>query len=236
MDGLSVHGKYSLDYLGTTLDASGKIGGELSRRICMAKADMRSLCRIWSKSSVPAARRLDIYRALVEAKLLYSLACSCLNTSAARRLNGFQAKCLRMVLRIPAAFHSRISNAEVLRRAKQQLASEKLLNQQLQLFGKAARSTSQAPLRKCCFVGDSLRPLVSHFIRRVGRSTKEWVPTVLDEAIRRVGDFNKMASFIQDEKSWKPFCCTLVRLKLVLKRELALHAALPFFDDRASAL
>ena len=37
-------------YLGTVLNGNGQIGGELSRRIGCAKADFRTLCKVWQHS------------------------------------------------------------------------------------------------------------------------------------------------------------------------------------------
>ena len=48
-------------------------------------------------------KKIDIYAKLVETKLLYGLASVCLTAAQARHLDGFQARCLRRILRIPAA-------------------------------------------------------------------------------------------------------------------------------------
>ena len=62
-------------YLGTVLNGDGQIGGELSRRIGCAKADCRKLCKVWKHSSLSTRRKREIYKNLVESKLLYGLAC-----------------------------------------------------------------------------------------------------------------------------------------------------------------
>ena len=48
-------------------------GHELSRKLGIAKADFESLRRIWNRSSLHWRQKLEIYRSVVESKLLYSL-------------------------------------------------------------------------------------------------------------------------------------------------------------------
>ena len=62
-----------------------------------------------------------------------------------------------------------------------------MLDQQVEQLGKVLRAgpnsllwaSSLAPLSL------SVEPLVSHYVRRVGRPKREWVPAILDEAHRR---------------------------------------------------
>ena len=122
--------------------------------------------------------------------IMYSLSTCCLNKAQLRRLDGFQAKCLRTILGIAPSFYSRISNNEVLRRAAQNSASQTLLQQQLNQFGKVLRSRDTSHLFSSSLVTGtkwSLIPTVSFYIRRVGRPRKEWVPTILKEALTRSG-------------------------------------------------
>ncbi len=135
-----------MSYLGTVLTESGRVGSELGRRIGCAKADFKSLCKVWSHSSLAGKRRLEIYRSLVESKLLYGLSCCCLTAADKRRLDGFQARCLRQVLGIKPAFYSRISNKEVLRRAEHSAATHILAHQQLMMLGKVLRAPQDSPL------------------------------------------------------------------------------------------
>ena len=108
--------KRGIDYLGPIVSCDGLPGHELGRRIGMAKADFLQLQKFWKHSSLPIARKLQIYVALIESKLMYSLSCLCLSAAERRRLDGFQNRCLRCILGIPPAFVSRISNACVLHR------------------------------------------------------------------------------------------------------------------------
>ena len=176
----------SLNYLGATLDDAGQVSSELYCRIGIAKNAFQTVTQVWNHAAIAIGKKVDIYKFLVESKLLHGLASLCLTTAQLRHLDGFQAKCLRSILKIPSAFYSRISNAEVLGRASHRPASALLLQAQLALLGKIIRSGEDSVLRSVSFIGDTLRSATNRYIRRVGRPRKEWIQTVLDEALRRV--------------------------------------------------
>ena len=74
----------------------------------------------------------------------------------------------------------------------------------LQLLGKVIRATPANPLRSSCLVGNTLQPLTSHYIRRVGRPRKEWVTTVLQQALQQAGGSeNTLTQLVQDPAAWK---------------------------------
>ena len=141
-----------MTYLGTNLSSDGRLGTELGRRIGFAKREFQSLCKLWGHSNLPWKRKFQIYCSLIESKLLYGLATCCLTIAEQRRLNGFQARCLRQVLRIKPAFYSRISNQTVLNRANHTTAVELLTRQQLAMFGRVLRSSHISPLHTCAVV------------------------------------------------------------------------------------
>lgn len=74
--------------------------------------------------------------AFVGSKLLYGLSSSWLYVAEQRRLDGFQARCLRRMFNIKHSYFRRVSNREVLKRSKQISLSSQLPNQQLRLFRK----------------------------------------------------------------------------------------------------
>jgi len=154
----------------------------------MAKADFRSLSRVWSRSNLSKKRKLDIFAALVESKLLYGLSTAVYTKAESRRIDGFQSRCLRQLLKIPAAYISRVSNATVLQKCDVQALSQKLLDRQCKYFQKILQTDSNSMVKKVSFVSglsNSLQPATSEFIRRRGRPSKEWIPETLYELRRR---------------------------------------------------
>ena len=122
-----------------------------------------------------------------------------------RRIDGFQARCLRKVLGVPAAFVSRVSNAEVLSRADAKPLSEQLQYRQLVIMGKVARAASGSPLRQDTFIDDSLIPQVGRYIRKVGRPRQEWTTEVMKGGAAKFGCASLFKSMLRscDAKQWK---------------------------------
>ena len=118
----------------------------------------------------------------MESKLLYGLVCGCLTVAEKRRLDGFQARCLRQVLGIQPAFFSRVSNSTVRSRARQSSATALLEKQQLELLGRVLRAPVTTPLHTAALVPGTETPVTSFYIRRRGRPRKEWVPTAIQRA------------------------------------------------------
>ena len=193
----------SLVYLGATLAADGRVGSELSRRIGMAKGDFRALSKVWRHSSLLRARKLEIYRALIESRLLYGLSTACFTKAQLRQLDGFQAKCLRSILGIPPSFVSRVSNACVRQQAECKSSSSLLRERQVSFVGKVLRAGSDSPLRKVSFSPGSLQPATSRYVRRVGRPQQEWIPNVLPHAFQAAGGAQHLEAAAQNQLQWK---------------------------------
>ena len=206
-DGNDLHPKSHMECLGTALSDTACSDTELSRRIGMAKQDFRHLSKVWNHAGLACKRRLHFYQGLVESFFLYSLATSCYTAAQLRRIDGFQAKCIRRILGIPAPFLSRISNAEVVRRSGLALATRRLEHQQLILLGKVLRADLDSPLQTSTFKPTgSMRPITDYYIRRIGRPRKEWIKTVSASASSKYrGDLYDLA---KDEQVWKQVLCT----------------------------
>ena len=120
-----------------------------------------------------------------------------------RKLDEFQARCLRQALRIPHSWESRVSNASVLAKAQHVKASISLQCKQFVYLGKVMRSDQDSPLRTVSFSNNHLRPATSHFLRRIGRLRLELVPTVLDKALSITAGIDRLKDAVQDVNAWK---------------------------------
>ena len=63
-----------------------------------------------------------------------------------------------------------------------------------------APATSQ--LHSCAFQLGTLQPATSHYVRRVGRPRKEWIPTVMAEAAGKAG-WQNLQTLAQDPLRWR---------------------------------
>lgn len=199
-DGSYYPEKDNIEYLGGLLSKDGRSDSELSRKIGIASADFRQLVRLWSHTGVSKSWKMRYFDAFILSKLRYGLASIWLVTAQRRRLDGFCARCIRKILRIPSAFISRISNSEVYQSAGMKPFSVQLLQSQLVLLKRAATSPSSSPMRVHTFVGDSLDPQIGRFIRRIGRPRQDWTSQLLREGIRRMGT-EKFYSMLRDSSA-----------------------------------
>ena len=193
---------HEMQYLGTVLTECGQVNSELSRRIGQAKGEFTSLCKVWKHSALSTKRKLHIFQALVLSKLLYGIAACCFSAAQHRRVNGFQAKCLRSILGIRPAFWSRVSNAEVLRRAGVKPATTILVEQQLTQLGKVLRAPKESALHSTTLTAGTLQPATDFYVRRRGRPRKEWAKSVLQEAHCRNRNGEDLYDVASDKRTW----------------------------------
>jgi hypothetical protein len=155
--------------------ANGKFGCEVSRKIGAASAEFKLLHRVWKNASIPKRRKLQIFDAMILSKLRYALSSSWLVKADLRRLDGFEAACLRKMLGIKHSFWSRVSNAEVRKIAGQPPFSETVRSSQLKLLGQVFIDPQKRALRDVAFhAGDPLTPETAAYVRRVGRPKQNW--------------------------------------------------------------
>ena len=112
-DGQLIPPQDSMMYLGATIHGSGRFGCEVARKIGSARADFRTLQTVWNHASVSRHRKVQLFDSLIQSKLRNATASAWLLKADLRRLDGFQAYCLRRILRIPPSFISRVSNETV---------------------------------------------------------------------------------------------------------------------------
>ena len=189
-------------YLGATLWADGNVHSELNRRLGMAWADFTKLTRLWSHTSITRQRKVEVFEAAIMTGLMYGLSTMWLNVSDQRRLDGFQARCLRRCLGIKPSFISRISNQIVLREASQMPSTRRLCKQQLLLYGKVARAPEDDPLRQLTFCPDSLQPATSRYVRKRGRPRNEWA-NKMQLGATRIAENERLEALVSNELAWK---------------------------------
>ena len=178
-DGSPTPCRARMEYLGTTLTDDVHDNHELVKRIAMAEKDLIALSNVWRRSSLTWRRKLAIYAAMVDSKLLYSLSSICLTVAQERRLNGFQSRCIRVIIGVQPSFISRVSNAEVLAKSGHAAATQLLRKRQMKLLESVLQSCGGHPLRAATFIPRTDRPLTERFVRRRGRPCKEWIRTLL---------------------------------------------------------
>ena len=144
-----------------------------------------------------------IFQSVIVSRLLYGLSSAWLNKADVRRLNGFQARCLRKILRIAPSYYSRISNHTVLERAGQEQLGTQLRRQQLILYGRIARANDEDVLRRLVFVRGLVWPITDTFVRKGGRPKNEWAKQLFAEATGKIGYDKVFDNVVRDRKAWE---------------------------------
>ena len=171
-------------YFGGLLSNDGRVDSEFSRRIGLASAEFRQIRQVWNHASLSQVQKIKLFQSFVLSKLRYGL-CTCWLTSAQRRrLDGFHAQCLQRILRISAAYVSRVPNARVFALAAATPITEQMLRHQLTLLSRVGRSPANDPLRRNCLAKGSANPMIGAYVRRVGRPRHDWTTQFLEEATK----------------------------------------------------
>ena len=159
-DGTQIDEKDSLVYLGSLLNKSGNIGPELNRRLGAARSDFRQLSKVWKHTSLSLQKKLRTFESCIVAKLLYCLHTAWLNVADVRKLDAFQAQCLRDIAGIPHSYIGRVSNKIVLETCRQQKLSTKLVHRQLILFHNVAQLPNDDVVHQAVFQPSSFELLL----------------------------------------------------------------------------
>ena len=195
-----------MKYLGAILYDSGDIKPELGRRLGAAWGEFQRYAHAWKHTAVSKKRKLEVFSALITSKVLYSLSSAWLNKAERRRIDGFQARCLRLILGIAHPYISRVSNKRVLQQSGQKSYSSQLLRQQLVLFGKICRSHDTDALRQLTFQPSSPRPATDSCKRPVGRPRHGWTKELYRKIRCRFSSDQRLYEAAREQIKWREFC------------------------------
>ena len=90
----------SFIYLGATISAQGGTDEDIENQIIKARNCFRSLNKIWRSSNLELKTKLNLYKSLVKSVLLYGSETWKLTMTQAKKLNVFQNKCLRIIMKV----------------------------------------------------------------------------------------------------------------------------------------
>ena len=123
-------------------------------------------------------KKIRIFNACVCTKLSYGLFTAHLSIKERRRIDGFQARCLRQILNIAHSYYSRISNETVREIARVLCLSEKICAQQLQYMNKIVDRDDVDPARNMIFQLGSNILRDPTAMKKKGRPREKWVSSI----------------------------------------------------------
>ena len=161
--------------------------------------------------------KIRICDACVMSNLLYCLHTAWLSSAELRKLDAFQARCLRRISGIAHSFVSRISNETILHNTAQLKLSNIILRRQMTLMAKVAIQPDLDILRSAVFKPSSFALIDDTFERARGRPRACWPREVYKHCVAAVGNVNLLSSFWQTtaaaQKAWialvKQYCVSL---------------------------
>ena len=158
---------------------------------------------IW-QSDLPVKKKVEKYKALVLSKAVWGLHLLPLTESNLAHLEYMHCRSLRRILKLKAAYYSRISNAEVRKRAKCSTVMQMVRRKQLALLGHVLRRPFHDPDRLACFEPDASctprRPENCHV--RVGAPRKTWFKSLLPLFTQNGIPQATLHSRAQDRSGW----------------------------------
>nr|XP_006822761.1 PREDICTED: uncharacterized protein LOC102806375 [Saccoglossus kowalevskii] len=137
IDGEVVEDVNEFVYLGATLTKSGGGMGDMENRISKRRNAFRQLNKIWNSDKIKRATKLKLYKSLVLSVLLYGSETWKMTKGDERKLNTFQTKCLRRIMKIKWQDHVR--NEELLTRTGMEKLSTTVMKRRWKFIGHTLR-------------------------------------------------------------------------------------------------
>ena len=184
-DGTKVPIKEEVKYLGCVINQYGDPNKELTKRIGTCMTILNKLHLFWRHSDCSVRLKLQVYDAIVRAKLMYGLESVVFNETHVRKLDTFHLKGLRKIFKLPTSYINwEVTNAFVYAEANRAIARDG--GKQIQTmseFHKQRRKVMLAKLISLAGREPSARVTLQDDIiaphdygkKRVGRPRVNWV-------------------------------------------------------------
>ena len=87
-------------YLGALLDKEGGATKDIQQRLGKARQTFYRLRRIWDSSEISRKTKIQLFKTFVRAVLMYGCEAWKLTKTEAKKLDAFQYKCMKCILRM----------------------------------------------------------------------------------------------------------------------------------------
>ena len=87
-------------YLGALLDKEGLATKDIQQRLSKARQTFYRLRRIWDNNQISRKTKVQLFKTIVRAVLMYDCEAWKLTKAEAKKLDAFQYKCMKRILRI----------------------------------------------------------------------------------------------------------------------------------------
>ena len=154
----------------------------LTTRLAKATAEFNKLSSFWSHAHINTGVKLKMYKAIFYPMVMYALHYSWMTKSMNNKLDSWQVRTVRRLLRIKASMISHVSNAEVLRRAKCTPLSVLVRQERKKYLGHVLRQDYSSTIHNICF-DSSCKVRTPQAKRRRRRPLDNWTRKTVQEVI-----------------------------------------------------
>ena len=120
-DGTPVPKKEAVTYLGCELGVDGNMQAEVGKRLSKAYVTLQKLDLFWRHSSCPKKFKIIVLNAVLRTKIMYGIDSAQLNEGELKKLDQFQLKGLRKILKLNTTYINRENtNKEIIERANRE--------------------------------------------------------------------------------------------------------------------
>lgn len=183
-------------FLGSNVTPTNSVEHEISTRIGKASSAFRQLLTTW-KAKISLTTKIKIYNAVVIPTLLYGAETWSSTRKQEERLDAFDSRCLRIILKIKWWHHTR--NSDVRERTQQPYASTLLRRRRLRWFGHVQRMGPQRiPLKLYHWDPTSIGGR-----RRQGRQKQRWKDTCSRDLALCGLTLQEAENIAKEREGWK---------------------------------
>ena len=138
IDGDTIEEVIDFDYLGSLIAQNGDGIKEIRRRLGMATSKLKSLQKVWKGNNEET--KLKFLRALIFPIATYGSETWSISKEAEKKINAFELRCYRRILRIP--WTAKRTNSSILTQfgnIPEQWLQDRIMRQKLKFFGHIKR-------------------------------------------------------------------------------------------------
>ncbi len=162
---------------------------------------------LFCKHRIRIRTKINMYHALVFSVLLYGSEAWSTTLADRRRLDVFDIRCQRRLLRV--FWQQHISNRSIRERIKQPTASYLLRQRRLRWFGHLLRMPSSLPVRR----DYDFNPDIHGWKRPRGRPKTKWADSIKHDLHSAGLDTANASQMVCDRPQWKAFVSGLTTLE-----------------------
>ena len=182
-------------YLGATVCKQGGGDEDIKARLGKARGAFVKLNRVWNSNSVTKKTKIKLYKTLVKPVLMHGCETWKMNEGDAQKINVFQNRCLRRILKIK--WQDKVTNKELLERANVDRLSEEVRRRRWRFIGHILRKHPDND----CVTALTWAPEGK---RRRGRPKTTWRRTVERERTKAGWQsWCEVRTAAQDRLQWK---------------------------------